>query len=171
MHKKNLIRDDDNESIYYSPRSEFDDKNDKYKKPQQNNNIDTKPPNVFNYLKSLSQKAKYLMYEIEDADDDIDDGKLLFIGSNKEKFNFNTFNKPLNFISGIYNGKISLKEAEIKQRDLEKKIEELKSNYKPKHEKEKEEINGVLMQTNALFEYRDKVIDVFKDGTFLSEYF
>ena len=136
-----------------------------------NNNTDSKPLNIFNFLKSLSQEAEDLMDEKKDAHDDIYDDKLLLIGSNKEKFNFNTFNKPLNFISGIYNGKISLKEAEIKQRDLEKKIEELKSNYKPKHEKEKEEINGVLMQTNALFEYRDKVIDVFKDGTFLSEYF
>ena len=27
---------------------------------------------------------------------------------------------PLNFLSAIYNGEISLKEAEIKQRDLEK---------------------------------------------------
>ena len=136
-----------------------------------NNNTDSKPLNIFNFLKSLSQEAEDLMDEKKDAHDDIYDDKLLLIGSNKEKFNFNTFNKPLNFISGIYNGKISLKEAEIKQRDLEKKIGELKSNYKPKHEKEKEEINGVLMQTNALFEYRDKVIDVFKDGTFLSEYF
>ena len=93
-----MIKDDDNESIYYTPRSEFDDKNDKYKK-QQNNNIDTKPPNTSNYLKSLSQNAKDLMDEIEDADDDIDDGKLLFVGSNKGKFNFNTFNKPLNFFS------------------------------------------------------------------------
>ena len=76
-------------------------------KNQQNNNIGTKPPNVFNYLKSLSPEAKYLMDEIEDADDDIDYGKLLFIGSNKEKFNFNTFRKPLNFISAIYNGEIS----------------------------------------------------------------
>ena len=42
-------------------------------------------------------------------------------------------------------------------------------NYKPKNEKEKEEINGVLMQGNDLFEYRDKIIDAFKDGTFLSE--
>ena len=42
-------------------------------------------------------------------------------------------------------------------------------NYKPKNEKEKEEINGVLMQANDLFEYRDKIIDAFKDGTFLSE--
>ena len=61
------------------------------------------------------------MDEIKDTDDDIDDGKLLFIGNNKEKFNFNTFNKPLNFILAIYNGEVSLKEAEIKQIDLEKK--------------------------------------------------
>ena len=118
--QKNLIRDDDNESIYYTPRSEFDDKDDKDKK-QQTNNIDTKPPNVFNYLKSLSQEAKDLIDEIKDANDDIDDGKLLFIGNNKEKFNFNIFRMPLNFLSAIYNGEISLKEAEIKQRDLEKK--------------------------------------------------
>ena len=118
--QKNLIRDDNNESIYYTPRSEFDDKDDKDKK-QQTNNIDTKPPNIVNYLKSLSQEAKDLMDEIEDADDDIDGGQLLFIGSNKEKFNFNTFNKPLNFILAIYNGEVSLKEAEIKQIDLEKK--------------------------------------------------
>ena len=46
------------------------------------------------------------MDEIEDANDDINYGKLLFIGSNNEKFNFNTFNKPLNFISAIYNGEV-----------------------------------------------------------------
>ena len=89
--KKNSIRDDDNESIYNTPRSKFGDEDDKYKKTQQNNNIDTKPPNTFNCLKSLSQEAKDLTDEIEDPDNDIDDGKLLFIGSNKEKFNFNTF--------------------------------------------------------------------------------
>ena len=82
-------------------------------------NINTKSPNVFNYLKNLSQNAKDLIDEIEDANDDIDDGKLLFIGSNKERFNFNTFNKPLNFISAIYNSEISWKEADIKQRDLD----------------------------------------------------
>ena len=43
------------------------------KKTQQNNNIDTEPPNVFNYLKSLSQKAKDLVDEMEDADDNIDE--------------------------------------------------------------------------------------------------
>ena len=170
MHQKNLIRDDDNESIYYKPRSEFNNKNDKYKKTQQNNNIDTKPLNVFNYLKSSSQKVENLMDEIKDADDHIDDGKLLFIGSNKEKFNFNTFNKPLNLILAIYNGEILLKEAEFKQGNLEKKIEELRFNYKPKNEKEEEERNGVFMQAKKLLKYRNKFINAFKNGTFLSEH-
>ena len=62
-----------------------------------------------------------MLDEIEDVDDDIDDCKLLFIGDNKEKFNFNTFSMRLNFLSNIYNGKISLKEEEFEQRNLEKK--------------------------------------------------
>ena len=59
--------------------------------------------------------------EIEDENDEIDIHKLAFIGSNKEKFNFNTFRMPLNFLSAIYNGKISLKETEICQRNFDKK--------------------------------------------------
>ena len=89
------------------------------------------------------------MDEIEDANDDIDNCKLLFIGSNKEKFNFNTFNKPLNFISAIYNGEITLKEAETKkQRNLEKKLEELKGYglKNAEEEEEEKEIKEVLMQ-------------------------
>ena len=89
-----------------------------YKK--QTNNKDTKPPNVFDYLKSLSQEANYLIDQMENADNDIDIYELVFIGSNKKKFNFNTFRMPLNFLSAIYNGEISLKEAEFKQRDTEK---------------------------------------------------
>ena len=84
--QKKLITDDDNKSIYYTPISEFDSKDDKDKdkKNQQNNNIDAKPPNVFDYLKSLSQKTKDLMDEIKDADDNIDKYKLVFIGNNKK---------------------------------------------------------------------------------------
>ena len=59
-------------------------------KKQQTNNIDTKPPNVFNYLKSLTPETNDLMDEIEDVNNDIDKHKLLFIGSNKEKFKLNS---------------------------------------------------------------------------------
>ena len=63
-----------------------------------------------------------------------------------------------------------IKKSRIFSKKFRKKIEDLKFNYKPKNEKEKEEINEVLMQVNDMLEYRDKVIDAFKDGTFLSEY-
>ena len=110
------------------------------------------------------------MDEIEDADKDIDICKLVFIGSNKEKFSFNIFRMPLNFLSAIYNGEITLKEADISQRDLEKKIEEPKYNYKPKTVKEKEEINGALIQANDMLECRNKIIEAFRDSTFSSEH-
>ena len=109
--QKNLIRDSDNESIYYTPRSEFDDKD----KKQQTNNRDTKPWDVFNYLKNLSQEANDLMDEIKVDDDDIDKNNLLFIGSNNETFDFSTFDKQLNFLLNIYNAKTSLKETELKK--------------------------------------------------------
>ena len=59
---------------------------------------------VSNYLKSLSQEAKDLMDELEDANNDIGYNKLLYIGD-KEKFNFNIFSIPLNFLLDIFNGK------------------------------------------------------------------
>ena len=55
-------------------------------KKQQKNKIDTKLPNVSDYLESLSQEAKDLMNEIKDSNDDINIHMLAFIGSNKKKF-------------------------------------------------------------------------------------
>ena len=109
------------------------------------------------------------MHEIEDPKDDIDIHKLVFIGSNKDKFNFNTFRMPLDFLSAVYNDEILLKEAEISL-IKKKKIEKLKFDSRPKNEKEKEEINAVLMQANDLLEYRNKTIDAFKDRISLSKH-
>ena len=81
-----------------------------------------------------------------------------------------TFKIPLNFLSDIYNGEISLKEAEFFQKDLEKKIEEIKFDYRPENAHEKEEINRVLMQTNDLLKNRHKIIEAFRDGAVSSEH-
>ena len=110
------------------------------------------------------------MDEIEDANNDIDYNKPLFIGSNNEKFNFNIFSTPLNFLLDTFNGKITLKKQKLIKR-FKQKIEELKYNYKPKEEKEKEEINEVLMHANDKLEYLNKIIEAFRDGTFSSEHF
>ena len=153
----------------FHDKDDKDDKDDKYKKHQQTNNIDSKPSNIFNYLKSLSPEASDLMDEIED-DDDIAINKLAFIGSNKEKFNFNTLRMSLNLLSDIYNGKISLNEAEFKQKDLEIEIENLQLYCIPKTKEEKEEKSQVLMQANDLLESRNKVIKAFKVDILLSEH-
>ena len=68
--------------------------------------------------------------EINDADNDIDKYNLVFTDSDREKFNFNIFRIPLDFLSAIFNGEISLKEAEFSQRKMEKKIEQLRG-YRP----------------------------------------
>ena len=61
------------------------------------------------------------MGEIEEINDDINIHMLVFIGSNKDNFNFNTFRMPLTFLSAIYNGEILLKEAEISKKKNRKK--------------------------------------------------
>ena len=75
---------------------------------------------------------------------------------------------PVSFLSAVYNGEISLKEAEISQRKMMEKIEELR-DYKPENT-EREEMSGVLMQANDMLHYRQKIIKTFRDGTFLSEH-
>ena len=76
---------------------------------------------------------------------------------------------PLNFLSAIYNGEISLKEAEFKQRDFFLKIKDLEFGYKSKTEKKKEK-SQVFIHANELLECRDEIIKAFKDGIFLSEH-
>ena len=78
-------------------------------KKQQNKDIGLNLLNAFDYLKSLSQEAKDFMDEIEDVNKDINVKKLVLVGSNKEKFNFNKFRMPLNFLPAISNGQITLK--------------------------------------------------------------
>ena len=127
------------------------DDRDKDKKNQQsNNNIDTKPPNVFSYFESFSQETKDLMDEIKDAVDEIDAKNLLFIGSNWKKFNFNFLRMPINFLLAFYNGDISLKEAEFLQKDLYDQINQLKFDYRPENAEEKEEIDKGLMHANVM---------------------
>ena len=110
------------------------------------------------------------MDEREEANNDIDIYILAFFGSNKETYNFNIFRMLLNFLSAIYNGEILLIKAEFEQREIEKEIEELQFNYEPKKKKEKKDIDGALMQAKDLLKYRNKIIDAFKDGAFISKH-
>ena len=86
--------------VFIRHRSRFDGEHDEDKdqEKQQKINIGSKPQNVFDYLKGLSQEAEDLMIELEDAEDDLDKEKLIFVGSNGEKVNFNAFKTLLDFL-------------------------------------------------------------------------
>ena len=77
------------------------------------------------------------MGEIEETNDEIDIYKLVFIGSNKETFNFNKFRMLLNFLSAIYNGEISLKKQNLTKEKQKKKKKELQFRYEPKKYKKR----------------------------------
>ena len=64
----------DDESIHYTSKSKFDDKD----------KMDSNSLNTFDCLKSLRQEVKDVMDEIKEANDDINDGKLLFIVATKK---------------------------------------------------------------------------------------
>ena len=108
--------------------------------------------------------------EIKNAENDIDKYKLAFISSNRQKISFKLFRMLLNFLSAIYNGEISLKEAEFLQKDLCNEMNELIYEYKPKNVKEKVETDKVSMHVNNMLKYRDKIIEAFRNGTSLSEH-
>ena len=69
--------------------------------------------NCMKLFKNSKPRGKDLIDEIEDANNDIDYNKRFFIGSNKEKFNCNTFSTQLNFLLDIFNGKITLKKQKL----------------------------------------------------------
>ena len=48
-------------------------------------------------VRKKAKDAKDLMIEVEDTEDDLDKEKLIFVGKNREKFNFSTFKSPLDF--------------------------------------------------------------------------
>ena len=58
--------------------------------------------------------------KLRDVEKDLDKEKLIFVGSNWEKFNFSTFKGPLDFLLDIYHGEITLKEAEFFSRKFKK---------------------------------------------------
>ena len=61
--------------------------------------------------------------------------------------------------------KLQLKEAEFLQKNLEKKIEELGLSYEPKNAEEKKINRQSIGQANDMLEYRDKISEAFRDGT------
>ena len=97
------------------------------------------------------------------------DGEKLVYKTDKHTFDFRKFNTIRTFGKDIYNGKITLEEADESQSDLLNEIKTFNDKARPKATWHKEMEEDVLNNVNNLYEAREMVLNGFKSKIFLAE--
>ena len=85
--------------------------------------------------------------------------------TNRYIFDFQQFETIRSFGDCIYNGKINIKEAEMKQTDLLENIINFNKS-RPRTKKEKDKKQNTFDSINALCEGRELILTVFRSGIF-----
>ena len=96
----------------------------------------------------------------------VDRGNLVY-DAGKHKYDFRKFNTIRAFGEDVYNGKITLEEADEDQSDLADKINEFKKKTRPKRDKKKQKREIVKEGLYNFFEAREMVLNGFKSKIFL----
>ena len=112
---------------------------------------------MMNQKKSLIKSKK-----IEDT---IDREKLVY-KSNKNTYDFRKFQTIKNFAKDIYDGKVTLEEADKKQSDLINEINDFINKTRPKNYKKKQEKEITLDRLHNFFKAREMVFNGFKSKAF-----
>ena len=79
------------------------------------------------FNKELSLEAAALVKEIKDIGYNVDYDKLIFTGDNKKPCGLKNFKTLEKLSKDIYNGDMAIDEADIKQNEFAKQLDELKS--------------------------------------------
>ena len=101
-------------------------------------------------------------------EESIDREKLVY-KTDKHTLDFRKFNTIRTFGKDIYNGKITLEEADDCQSDLLNEIKTFNDKARPKATWHKEMKEYVLYNVNNLYEARGMVLNGFKSKIFLAE--
>ena len=96
-----------------------------------------------------NDEAKEEFNKIKEIEKNVDKEKL-FYKSNKKKYNFKHFQTIRTFGEDIYNGEITLEEADIDQSNLLNEIKNFKYKTKPKSDK-KSKKKKMLKKTYTIF--------------------
>ena len=114
----------------------------------------------------LSSEAEALIGEIRAIQKNVDYRKLKIIGGNKVTYGFSdckTFNE---LYRDLYYKNMTINNAEMKQNKFNSKRDAL-NNYSPKNKKNIEAKNSLINNAKNVYEGREKIIEVFKEGIFL----
>ena len=79
---------------------------------------------------------------------------------------FNVCNKLKYFRNSIYNGKISIDEAEMEQTNLLENIVNFSNKSKPRSKRDKDKEQNTYDSTNVPYEGQEFILNAYKSGIF-----
>ena len=118
------------------------------------------PKNALN-----NDEAKKELDKIKEIEKNVDREKLIY-ETNEYTYSFKNFQTIKTFGRDIYEGKITIEEANEYQFNLLAEIMNFRKNTKPKSQEKKQEKEIVFENLYDFFEGREKVLDAFKSKIF-----
>ena len=112
-----------------------------------------------------NDEAKKELDKIKEIEKNVDREKLIY-ETDEYTYSFKNFQTIKTFGRDIYEGKITIKEADEYQADLLTEIMNFRKNTKPRSQEKKREKEIVLENLHRFFEGREKVLDAFESKIF-----
>ena len=121
------------------------------------------PKNALN-----NDEAKKELDKIKEIEKNVDREKLIY-ETNEYTYSFKNFQTIKTFGRDIYEGKITIEEANEYQTDLLAEIMNFRKNTKPKSQEKNQEKEIVLENLHKFWEGRKKILDAFESKIFLTK--
>ena len=112
-----------------------------------------------------NNEAKKELDKIKEIEKNVDREKLIY-ETNEYTYSFKNFQTIKTFGRDIYEGKITIKEADKYQADLLTETMNFRKNTKPRSQEKKQEKEIVLKNLYNFFEGREKILDAFESKIF-----
>ena len=135
-------------------------------KSDDNNKLEIKNEDIIPESAFASDEAREDIDKILKIEKNVDREKLVY-DAGKYKYDFTKFNTIRTFGEDIYNGKITLEEADEDQSDLTDEINEFTKKTRLKSDKKKRKREIVKENLYNFFEAREMVLNVFESKIFL----
>ena len=162
---KRLEKEEDKKEGLLKRLKNIEDKNEEQLKAIKNKASEN-IKEVTDFVKdSLSLEAKHLIEEIRVIQKDVDYRKLKIRGGNNTDYDFSDYRTFKELFKNLYYKKITIDEAERGQNESNVIMNALKA-YSPRNNKYIETKNKLLNNFKKLYEGREKIIEVFKNGIF-----
>ena len=113
-------------------------------------------------------KLKQTLIKFKKIEKNVDREKLIY-ETDEYKYSFKNFQTIKTFGRDIYEGKITIKEADEYQADLLTEILNFRKNMEPRSQEKKQEKVIVLKNLYNFFEGREKTLDAFESKIFLTK--